>query len=363
MPHFSGDDGPNLSRGTLVMKKIYLFFLVVLISTHTLAQEVVQVDKPDLSDTYLNAMNQIYACPQEDMKDLIPMLEQAFSRVTMPYERCLLIFWGLSVAYAEAGELEKCFDILKQGFDEGLYFTLRTGDRPWPSYVPALQKLSGFEDFLKKNNARRDEEQKTALSEYIIQLPDGYDDTLSYPLLVVLHGGVGSHVGSTEFWYSPKLQSDYIVAYLQGIQCVGSFRRGFLRNDFTNILNIIEHINERYPVDQSRIVLGGPSAGGGRALRLALNDLVHAKGLLLGFSGIPRDMSDSQIQTMKDRGVRIALLTGEHDGRVDWQIDAVARFNKHEIPTRFLIFSGKGHEYPDHFTKEIDLSLDFIFKE
>mgnify|MGYP000309211644 CR=1 FL=1 len=52
-----------------------------------------------------------------------------------------LIFWELSFHYASLKQYDKCFDILKLGQDEGLFYYTRTGDRAFPPYLKELEKI------------------------------------------------------------------------------------------------------------------------------------------------------------------------------------------------------------------------------
>ena len=122
-------------------------------------------------------------------------------------------------------------------------------------------------------------------------------------------------------------------------------------------------MKKKYPVDESRIIIGGPSAGGYRTLLLGFDEQVQAAGLLLAFPVVPRDISDAMVQTLSAKKLKVALITGEYDGGVVRQKDLCVRLDETAIPNRLLIFPEKGHEYPDNFSHHLDTSLEFLLKE
>ena len=346
------------------MKKYLIACGIFYLSISTVfSQNIIEVKPPDISRAYFETMEKAEEIRLENPDEAIRYLNDLLPQIQHPYERYNIIFWGLVFPLAGLERYQECFDILKNGQQEEFYFPFRTGERRWPAFLDQLDALDGFAQFMEQNDALRNEEIQTAKAEYFVQVPEGYTERKAYPLLMVLHGGSGSHIQSWENWQSSKLKTEYIVAYLQGSECRGSYLRSFQRDNFDNIRSIYEQIIERYSVDRKKVILGGPSAGGRRSLSLALDEIIPAAGLLLGFPVIPLEMEESKIQAMKDRGMRIVMITGEYDRRVKRQKELAVILDKHELPNRFLIFSGKGHEYPDDFSKEIDLSLNFIFPE
>ncbi|MDZ7721408.1 MAG: hypothetical protein U5R06_00950 [candidate division KSB1 bacterium] len=67
---------------------------------------------------------------------------------------------------------------------------------------------------------------------------------------------------------SHTLQIHFIVAYFQGGERVATGARRFTRDRQQRVMQGYEQILQQYPVDTSRIILGGPSAGGYRSMVL-----------------------------------------------------------------------------------------------
>ena len=169
-----------------------------------------------------------------------------------------------------------------------MFYYIRSGDRPFPAYTPELEKLDGYEAFLEKNQELLDEASKTSKTEFMVQLPDNYLETNQYPLMLIMHGGWGSIPDIQYNYISEKLKSEFIVAYFQGSIVRASGLRSFEMEEWQpKIKQGFEKIISKYSVDTTRIILGGPSAGGYRSLVLGLNHTIPASGLLLSFPVYP----------------------------------------------------------------------------
>ena len=346
-------------------KRLYLLFTFLFVGNLSLlyAQHVVEVQKPDLSETYLTVTEKAARIKGQNPEESIRLLNEAMSQIDGDYERFQITFFHLFFIYSGMGRFQEALDVLIEGQKEGFFYPITTGERKYPSFVDVFKGFEGFDGFLEQNDRLKDEAQKDANFEYIVQVPDDYNEGKTYPLLLVLTGGWGSHIGLTEDWHSAKLQSDYVVAYLQGIRYRGSFLRSYNRENLDNVLEAYKQIVEKYAVDTSRVVLGGQSAGGRRALTLALDELLPATGLLLAFPVVPRDADFEKIDKAVERNVRTVFITGEKDRRFEQQKESAALFDKQGLPVRFVAYPEKGHEFPDDFPKQIDHGLDFIFQE
>ncbi|MFC1765704.1 hypothetical protein ACFL6U_26970 [Planctomycetota bacterium] len=342
--------------------KLISSILAILVSQSLLAQEFTKIDRPIPSTIVSETAAKLATIRNEDPAKTIDLIKNTLPKVKSTYERFNLIFWELSFLYAGQNNFTATYAILKQGQKEGLYYPIRTGNRTWPEYTHELQKQADFEQFMKTNAELLEKDQAKAKAEYFVQLPKGYESSKSYPLLLVVHGGFGSHFDSAAVWQSPQLASDYIVAFLQGSICCGSGLRSFERNRLDKIVSMYKQICDEYAVDTSRVVLGGPSAGGHKSVQLTVQKHIAAQGMLLAYPVKPRDLDEENVKAAAERGVRAALICGEHDWALKGQKELSVIFDKHELPNRFVVFSETGHEFPKDFPKQIDLSLDFIFQ-
>ncbi|MCP4177726.1 MAG: hypothetical protein GY756_08165 [bacterium] len=203
-----------------------------------------------------------------------------------------------------------------------------------------------------------------ANTEYMIRLPEGYNKNKKYPLIMIMHGGIGSIQSLQSYYNSPKLKSDFITAFCQGGDIAGSFTRKFMRNQWQNRLKkVYKQVTAQYSVDTTKIILGGPSAGGFRSIYLGLNNDIPSKGLLLSYTVAPRNLDSTAFIKSAERGLKVALLCGENDWAIKQQKEFAYKLDKYGVENRFVVFPEKVHEYPDNWSYYLDTSLEFIFKE
>jgi len=326
-------------------------------------QNVVEIKNPTASDKYFEVKKAIEPLGDQDLDRKIGLLSSALSAIDDPYERFDIIFEDLSFLYAKEGRYRECFDILKLGQDEGLFYPLMAGDRKWPEYISVLDSMNGFKELLDKNDQLRDTARQNAQFEYIVKIPPGYQDDKKYPLLMVLHGGFGNHIESIKSWSSPGLDSQFVVAALQGTDFRGSYLRRFEPEDRARMVETYRRVIGDYSIDTSRVVLAGPSAGGAWSIMLAMDGQIPAVGLILAFPVRPRSFEEPKLDTLAATGIRAAFLCGENDWAIKQQKEMGVLFDKHNIPNRFIVASGEGHNFPEDFSAEIDRSLKFIFQK
>jgi predicted esterase len=358
----------SIHHGNEHMKSKLLAVCIVLLGcTHAAeAQRVREVSRPgeslETSSRYLSLMDELDALRDRNGGEAIRLLEEAYPALRNPIEQFDLIFRELLPRYAANGRFEECLGILRAGQDQGLFFPIGLGDQLRPEFIDELTNLDGFGDFFQENERRVTSARESAATEYYVQLPANYSSGNTYPLLLILHGSWGHIPSLVEEWQSPVLHSDYIVAYVQGIRMRGPYTRSFAGRDLSNIVEAFREITEKYPVDMSRIIIGGQSAGGSRAESLAFEELIPARGLILAFPGMS-EFSDEAVQRAAERGMRVSILAGENDRGIQRQKAMAVRFDQHGLPNRFIVSSETGHWFPKDFPRQLDLSLEYIFRE
>lgn len=352
----------ELNQKGRIMKKIFaLFFLIILINvSFSFAQNVIEVQETNISGLYLKTLSQLDNLRNKP-EEAIKILTETLPQITNPFERFNLIFWEIPALYSELGKFEEGFDILKMGQKEGLFYPFIMGQNKFPPYVGNFEKFDDFQSFLEENKKLREAAQADAKLEYIIQLPIYYSKDKQYPLMIILYGGFGSHRQLKMDWHSPLLESEYITAYMQGDQCVGSFLRSYPKDNVDQFVAAYKQISIKYSVDTTRVVLAAQSAGAHNSFILMLDELIPIKGMILAFPSSPQ-LDLQKLKRAGERGVKVVLLAGEYDPRVIKTKEIAVEMDKQGLKNRFIISSEKGHEFPDNFPHQIDLSLDFIMK-
>ena len=342
---------------TAVRRVVSVLPVVAALPVQSTAQVAVEVPMPTVSAEYAALRHQPSRLDDLGARAAVASLEDALRVIDDPRERFDLIYWELAPRYAELGRYREALDALRRGQREGLVFPWREQVVP---FMRDMGELDGYETFVAENDRLGDAARVAPNTEYIVQLPDDRVPGRRYPLVVVFHGGWGSHVGLLPHWQSRALRTDAIVAYVQGSLYEGTNLHRYPVGDDTGLLTAYRQVVRDYPVDVARVVVAGQSAGGARALTLALSGSVQASGLLLVFPTVPWRLPDAELREASSRGMRVAIIAGEEDWALPRQKVLSVMLDTHGVPNRLVVASGVGHDYPPDFARQIDLSLSFI---
>jgi predicted esterase len=330
-------------------------------------QNVIEISKPEISTESRKVMEKILPMRSEglntgQLQKGIGFLEESLKTSDNQYDRYMITFY-LTFFYAQANEHEKCFNLLEASQQEGFFFPTVLVGRTWPKYLLELKKLERFDTWFQENKRREEQAQKNAKAEFFVQTPSGYSKDKTYPLLIVFHGGVDSHIHSYYRWQSPTLKSEYIVVYVQGSQAQGSFLRRFGQQWQNAVGQAYKQIIQKYSVDTKRVLVGGPSAGGAMSITIVQDQIIPVAGAILAFPVKPRDFDEAKLKQAAERGVCVALLGGENDFAIKQQKEIGVAFDKAGLPNRFVVFPNISHEFPKDFHTQIDISLEFIWNK
>jgi len=349
------------------MKKIKTLIIIttlLLITPLTFGQEIIKLNHKALAKDYIELRKTLAEINANDHQKSIELSLQALNKFEDENLRYYLIFWELSHQYARLNQFDKCLGILKKGQDEGLFYYLGTDEQEYPPYRKEIEKLDGYESFRIKNEELKEAANKTGTTEFMVQLPENYNQNTNYPLMLIMHGGIGNIHDLQYYYQSEKLSAEFIVAYTHGSRFFGSGSRAYNPDNWrSNIKRIYQQITLNYAVDTSRVILAGPSAGGYRSLELGLNNEIPAKGLLLSFAVNPRVWDSTLYIKSAERGLKIALLCGENDWAIQVQKKLGYWFDQYGIKNRFVVFPEEGHNFPKNWSYYLNTSLDFILKE
>lgn len=127
--------------------------------------------------------------------------------------------------------------------------------------------------------------------EYLLHVPASYDGRSRVPLVISLHGAGGWPVQQMEVsgWNRVADREGFLVVYpaaADGGPRVWQPDRG---QDARFIADLIDHIEQAYNVDRSRIYIDGLSNGGGMAFALSctMSDRIAAVGLVASAQSLP----------------------------------------------------------------------------
>jgi polyhydroxybutyrate depolymerase len=126
------------------------------------------------------------------------------------------------------------------------------------------------------------DDQKRALSvdgverTYALHIPKDFDSSKSAPLLIALHGRLGTGQGQERLAHFHKVSDEhgFLVLYPDGLQRSWADGRGATPSDKINVDDVkfisalIDNLSAKYKIDRSRIYAAGMSNGGFMAGRL-----------------------------------------------------------------------------------------------
>lgn len=267
--------------------------------------------------------------------------------------------YNLSFCRLSQGDAEKAMAALEEGHRRGVFFGL--WDFDFNVWAP-LKKHDRFAAFEKENKARADAAQKSASLKIEVETPEGYDPAKRYPLFIALHGGGEAVADFKPLWVSPRLQKEFIVAYLQSPQVASM--TGFHWQDEAQTKRDVEtgykQVLEKYSVDESRVLIGGFSSGGFASIIVAFAGVPQVRGFVALCPVPPETLRDEDIAAAKTRGLRGTLLTTEQDGRVEQQREVVDRLNKLGLDIKFFVTPNIGHWFPADFGERLDQAIGNI---
>jgi polyhydroxybutyrate depolymerase len=121
---------------------------------------------------------------------------------------------------------------------------------------------------------------------YDLHVPANYDGTKNAPLLIALHGRLGTGSGQQSLAHLDRVSDEFgfLVVYPDGLQRSWDDGRGATPSDKNGVDDVkfisilIDTLESKYKVDRSRIYATGMSNGGFRTGRLAcdLSDRIAA---------------------------------------------------------------------------------------
>jgi polyhydroxybutyrate depolymerase len=118
---------------------------------------------------------------------------------------------------------------------------------------------------------------------YYIHLPSNYDAFGALPLLIALHGrlGTGKKMIKQTGFNGIADREGFIVVYPEGFKRGWADGRGITHadkrgaNDVAFIVKLVKVFKEKFPIDPTRIYIAGHSNGGFMAQRLAIEHSHH----------------------------------------------------------------------------------------
>lgn len=265
------------------------------------------------------------------------------------------IYLELAYCNMQLGHFKKAMDLWEEAHGKGIFFLLHTA-------LPAYKDIKDNDRFKKlcevdaKLRAAANENSKTT---YKVELPENYDSNKKYPVMIILHGG-GRNIDSPKpYWTSKVLKQNFIKVFMQSYSHRGSNSFGWGNHDIRAEEGIRDNFNEvvsQYWVDTENVFIGGISAGGSATFDMAIiNPLINLKGVISICPAIAgEDFTKEQMETFKNSGTELHIITGEKDWGLEKQKEVMAMLDQAGAEYKVTIIPGMGHEYPEDFHLRVD---------
>ena len=267
--------------------------------------------------------------------------------------------FNLAAARTMMGQPDKAIDALEDGLRRGAFYSRWDFDG---AVMAPLKQHPRFAAFFQANLDRIAEADKKAVMRLEVATPVGYDPARRYPLFVALHGGGENIAMLKPNWVSPRLQAEFIVAYVQSSQVADM--TGFHWQDEARTRRDLQtayaEVVARYPVDPDRVIVGGFSSGGFASLVTAFHQTLPVRGFVALCPEPPASITDADITAAVARGLRGAVLTTELDRRVAAQRAFAERLTALKLDAEFALTPDIGHWFPKDFGQQLDRAIERI---
>lgn len=261
----------------------------------------------------------------------------------------------------ETGNHDKLFEIWEYGLTRGYFYHLHLRG-------PRLKSLESRRDFVrldKENQRLRTLAQENTSPLLEVRMPDNYLKGKKYPVLIVLHGYGRNNAKMKPWFRSNAIDRDYITAFFQSSRIIGTqaFYWKVGPESRRDIETCFQQMIRQYPVDVSKVVISGMSAGAEAALDAVLHGTIPVLGFILNCPPGHRLPEESLLRGAVDSGIRGTIITGKKDHAFKQQEKLVRRFQQAGLNHRFIVNPHLGHRFAGDFPHQLDRALAHIFSQ
>lgn len=262
----------------------------------------------------------------------------------------------LAYIYTKTNNLSKAIEIWRVGMNKGYMYDLNN-----PYYQEYYKDNADFEALAQKEKSRLD----TMHLKYEIVLPTEYNNKKIYPILFVFHGNNRNIEKSKMSWNAPIMEREFITIFLQSyIPSSPTDYKWVSKDDKIKkeFNEIYDQILKDYPVNKSKIVFAGMSAGGKKALDFTLNNYFPVSGLVLNCPVVPQNVTDDMITNFAKTNKKLGIITGENDFALEGQKKLVNTIDSLAGQTKMFVTKDLGHSFAENFTELLDEYLTWVIE-
>ena len=146
--------------------------------------------------------------------------------------------------------------------------------------------------------------------DYSLYVPENYDDSRQWPLIVALHGGYGSGEEYIWSWLRAAASRGYLVLAPNAYGPTWSILQPAL--DRHSILNMLDAVASRYALDGARVYLSGLSDGGTFSYLLGFESAPRFAALA-PIAGVLSPTTDPLLRARRGIELPLHVIHGVHD--------------------------------------------------
>jgi predicted esterase len=245
------------------------------------------------------------------------------------------------------------------------------------SLLSAQPSIDKIEDLL-KNGRKYDSNVKTGwqIAEnscldgkerpYHFYIPVNYKPAKKYPLIIYLHGGVGSSQlipneyikNMYDLWAAPNQEEEFIYV----IPITNQGAKWWTEAGAYHIIDSIEKIKEKYNVDENRIYVSGFSDGGSGVYYLAFYHNTNFAGFISLNGFLPVAQAGEQpvyLPNLRNKSIYIVNTGKDQLYPIDEIKACIEGMKKADVPITFKDYPDIGHRL-EYWDQEKPALLDFM---
>lgn len=280
-----------------------------------------------------------------------------------PAERNALVYYRVCLA-ARTGQPSLATWILEEAMSTGIWFGVEKlrGEDDFES----LQGNEDFERLVALSAERQREAARHAAPALMTVAPESAEPP--WPVVMAMHGGSGTASDALPRWIAAQ-RAGWLLALPQSSR-PSSFGRytwaangpGDEARTSSEMLAHAETLRRMGTAAADRMVLGGSSAGGAAALRLAITGTIATRGAVVVVPAI-RDATvfAPHLRGAAGRGLRIAIVAGGRDTDRSEPIRRLhAMLQEAGVAARLHVDPAVAHDFPSDFDALLPEALAWI---
>lgn len=263
--------------------------------------------------------------------------------------------YNAAACYALAYDVGNAIKYARFAMDLGMFDFEKDSD------FDNISETSEFLDLVWEANIRKDAMEHQSIEPMFV-LPDGYDISQSYPLLVAFHPFGNSPVDFAHRYEEVINEKNCILMLPRATHVMGegSFSWEFTQEEYERILDEIDMAKLMYSVNPDQVILTGFSQGGLMcySLGMALSD--RFAGLIPVGGTMPTNISADK---MRNKDIKIYAMVGERDAptTVENNREAETIFSQAKIDFKLTVYDA-ARDYPQNSTEVLGDAIDWILE-